>query len=196
MVRDGPPITHLFYADDLFLCGTASIDQIEAIKKSLSQFCSASGLSVNNEKSSIFYSKNTDKRLCLGIVAMLEMPLTRDLGRYLGVPILHGRTTTISINVPYLLWVQLLHSKYFNEVNGELIPRNTISQSTVWRGISCSWSIILRGALSGIRDGTSITFWMSRWLDSGVILIDHVRNAYDDLDLLAMTNDLVLEDGN
>ncbi|CAN1845361.1 Putative ribonuclease H protein At1g65750 [Linum perenne] len=41
----------------------------------------------------MFRSKNTERRAAASISAALGITLTQDLGRYLGVPILHGRTT-------------------------------------------------------------------------------------------------------
>ncbi|CAN1836497.1 Putative ribonuclease H protein At1g65750 [Linum perenne] len=46
------------------------------------------------EKSVIFCSKNTSRRNNLLISLLLGMPLTQDLGRYLGVPILHEWVTS------------------------------------------------------------------------------------------------------
>ncbi|CAN1190047.1 Putative ribonuclease H protein At1g65750 [Linum perenne] len=100
------------------------------------------------------------------------------------------------IQKPELLWVQILHTKYFKEVNGELRPRNTKSQSALWRGICRSWNFMLVGARSGIRDGTGTAFWTDWWLESGTKLIDYIQEPDDDLNLCGTVKDLVLEDGN
>ncbi|CAN1120508.1 Putative ribonuclease H protein At1g65750 [Linum perenne] len=97
---------------------------------------------------------------------------------------------------PDLFWVRMLHSKYFREVNGELQPRNTSSQSAVWKGISRSWNIMLMGARSGIRNGNDTDFWTSRWLDSGTQLIDQLQNPDDDFNILAKVSDMTLDNGN
>ncbi|CAN1774822.1 hypothetical protein LINPERHAP1_LOCUS13106 [Linum perenne] len=59
----------------------------------LNRFCVASGQAVSFEKSAIFCSKNVDRRIASTISATLGIPLTQDLGRYLGVPVLHERVT-------------------------------------------------------------------------------------------------------
>ncbi|CAN1750621.1 Putative ribonuclease H protein At1g65750 [Linum perenne] len=97
---------------------------------------------------------------------------------------------------PDLLWVQVLHTKYFREVNGELKPRNTSSQSAIWRGIARSWNAMLLGARSGIRNGEDTDFWTSRWLDSGVQLIDHAWNPDYELNITAKVRDMVSSDGS
>ncbi|CAN1190816.1 Putative ribonuclease H protein At1g65750, partial [Linum perenne] len=58
------------------------------------RFCSASGQHVSREKSAIFCSKNTNLHVSSLISLILGIPLTQNLGRYLGVPILHDRVTT------------------------------------------------------------------------------------------------------
>ncbi|CAN1142230.1 Putative ribonuclease H protein At1g65750 [Linum perenne] len=88
-----PPISHLFYADDLILFSSASVGQASTILRCLDEFGIASGLSVNKSKSLAFCSKNSGRRISSDIASTLGIPLTQDLGHYLGVPILHGRTT-------------------------------------------------------------------------------------------------------
>ncbi|CAN1121487.1 Putative ribonuclease H protein At1g65750 [Linum perenne] len=90
----GPQLSHLFYADDLILFGEASEHQARVIRNCLDRFCSASGQAVSREKSVIFCSKNTNRHTSLLVSLLLGMPLSQDLGRYLGVPILHERITS------------------------------------------------------------------------------------------------------
>ncbi|CAN1191878.1 Putative ribonuclease H protein At1g65750 [Linum perenne] len=92
--RGGPLLTHLFYANDLIIFAQASVTQAHVILRCLDCFCTAAGQSINKDKSAVFCSKNTDRQSRLDIAASLGIPITNNLGTYLGVPILHERTTT------------------------------------------------------------------------------------------------------
>lgn len=61
------------------------------MKRCLDMFCDSSGQKVSYQKSSIFFSKNTALGLQQQIVNTLGIPCVQDLGRYLGVPSIHGR---------------------------------------------------------------------------------------------------------
>ncbi|CAN1152714.1 Putative ribonuclease H protein At1g65750, partial [Linum perenne] len=62
------------------------------------RFCSASGQSVNKDKSRVYFCKNIPQAKASEIVRILGIGATRDSGRYLGVPILHGRVTKQTYN--------------------------------------------------------------------------------------------------
>ncbi|CAL9010471.1 unnamed protein product [Prunus brigantina] len=89
--QSGPAISHLFFADDLVLFAEASASQAKIMKSCLDLFCSASGQVVNFEKSAVFCSPNTCKEVAKEISLICGSPLTNDLGKYLGMPILHSR---------------------------------------------------------------------------------------------------------
>ncbi|CAN1281473.1 Putative ribonuclease H protein At1g65750 [Linum perenne] len=91
--RNGEPLSHVFFADDLVFMGHASKDQAHIILDVLNRFCEASGQSINKEKSRVFFSAKMDRNISRGVSDVLGIAATQDLGRYLGVPILHGRVT-------------------------------------------------------------------------------------------------------
>ncbi|CAN1193208.1 Putative ribonuclease H protein At1g65750 [Linum perenne] len=93
LVQNGTPLSHCFFADDLVLFSEASTSQARVVSDILDRFCEASGQSVSKEKSRIFFSKNTPSRVAADVSEVLGIAATSDLGRYLGVPILHGRVT-------------------------------------------------------------------------------------------------------
>ena len=87
----GPHLSHLFLAYDLILFAEATADQITKIMQCLNLFCSMSGQKVNTQKSVIFFSHAVDSNEADKIFAMSGIPCTINLGKYLGVPSIHGR---------------------------------------------------------------------------------------------------------
>ncbi|CAL1369065.1 unnamed protein product [Linum trigynum] len=87
----GPPLSHLFFVNDLVLFVEASLKQAEVINTCVDRFCNASGELVSKDKYRILFSKNTRDRDGKNICEKLGIQSTLDLGRYLGVPVIHGR---------------------------------------------------------------------------------------------------------
>lgn len=91
--QSGPAVSHLFFADDLVLFSEASISQATILKKCMDTFCGLSGQSVNFDKSVIYCSPNIRRRDARRISRVCGSPLTNDLGKYLGMPMIHSRVT-------------------------------------------------------------------------------------------------------
>lgn len=89
--RGGPKLSHVCFADDLILFAEASVAQIKIIRKVLEKFCLASGQKVSLEKSKIFFSDNVSRDLASLISNESGIQSTRELGKYLGMPILQKR---------------------------------------------------------------------------------------------------------
>ncbi|XP_027152430.1 uncharacterized protein LOC113752516 [Coffea eugenioides] len=90
--RQGPIITHLFFADDSLIFCKASIHQANEIMKLLKTYEEASGQLINLDKSTVFFSKNMNleqrKEICSALGGMVEM--TQE--KYLGLPMVITRT--------------------------------------------------------------------------------------------------------
>ena len=56
--RNSPPLSHLFFADDLILFAKADQPNCEIIMDVLIEFCDVSGQKVNHAKSKLFASSN------------------------------------------------------------------------------------------------------------------------------------------
>lgn len=91
VTRASRSLSHLFFADDLLLFGKASTPQAETMMQILQQFCTASGQRVNNTKSKVWYSPNTPLHTIQAISANFKIPSTSNLGKYLGIPLFHGK---------------------------------------------------------------------------------------------------------
>ena len=51
------PITHLYFADDLFIFAKASMDQVEVIKECLDIFVASSGQKLVRKNLNLFFKK-------------------------------------------------------------------------------------------------------------------------------------------
>lgn len=91
--NQGPMITHLFFADDLVLIAEATPEQMREVKGCLDIFCAASRQRVSINKFEVFFSPTVTNNEAKDILQWIGMPQTEDLGRYLGVPSIHGRVT-------------------------------------------------------------------------------------------------------
>lgn len=87
----GPKLSHVCFADDLILFAEASVGQIRVIRRVLEKFCIASGQKVSLEKSKIFFSNNVHRDLAKLISDESGIKATKDLGKYLGMPVLQKR---------------------------------------------------------------------------------------------------------
>ncbi|KAK2664187.1 hypothetical protein Ddye_002761 [Dipteronia dyeriana] len=88
--RGGPCISHIFFTDDVILFGQGSTTQAEMME-CLDIFCNLSGQQIKFSKSCLFCSGNTNVRVAKEIFEVCGSPLTKDLGKYLGIPLIHER---------------------------------------------------------------------------------------------------------
>ncbi|CAL8989754.1 unnamed protein product [Prunus brigantina] len=77
--------------DDLILFGEASIHQAHLMKLCLDEFCHLSGQKVSFDKSRICVSPNICSELANSIATISGSPHSSNLGKYLGVPLIHTR---------------------------------------------------------------------------------------------------------
>ncbi|CAN1852072.1 Putative ribonuclease H protein At1g65750 [Linum perenne] len=80
------------------------------------------------------------------------------------------------INHPTDLWARILISKYLKQVEGGYALARKSGFSAIWRGIMKVWPHVTNGMHWSIKDGRNTRFWTDRWVDSGVLLIDHALN--------------------
>lgn len=89
----GPALSHLFFADDLILFSEASLDQMQEIREVMESFCKVSGHRINLAKSKMFCSRNVHFHRATELSEQLGVGLAGDLGKYLGVPLIHSKVT-------------------------------------------------------------------------------------------------------
>ncbi|PKA54952.1 Putative ribonuclease H protein [Apostasia shenzhenica] len=87
LYRNGPVLSHLLFADDIFIFASATHKAAMAIKNIFCSYCDASGQRINRAKSSIFFSNKTKrsrKRMLVNIFGFHQ----QHQGKYLGIPLL------------------------------------------------------------------------------------------------------------
>ena len=91
--REGPAISHLFFADDLILFGQATLKQAQVMRECIDLFCDSLGQQVSFPKSKVLCYNNISNRFAKTLAEICGSPVTKDLGKYLGVPLIHGCIT-------------------------------------------------------------------------------------------------------
>lgn len=86
-------VSHIPFVDDLFLFGEAFESQAGFMDAILRRFSAHSGQKINVGKSKLFVSKNVSGTLAQASSRKWEIPLTTDLRKCLGMPVLHEQVT-------------------------------------------------------------------------------------------------------
>lgn len=89
--RGGPGISHLFFPDDVLLFCHAIPSQVQVVMESVDDFCIASGLKVNFEKSKAMCSAKVPRYRQRELSQHSSINLVSSLGIYLGFPLINGR---------------------------------------------------------------------------------------------------------
>ncbi|CAN1827299.1 Putative ribonuclease H protein At1g65750, partial [Linum perenne] len=81
-----PTLTHVLLADDTIIFGDASASEAIAIKETMEKYANLTGQTINPDKSSTMFSKNTPNALREIIKNHLGFRRVVPFGKYLGVP--------------------------------------------------------------------------------------------------------------
>ncbi|OMO90520.1 reverse transcriptase [Corchorus capsularis] len=92
VARYAPRVSHLFFADDSLLFLHAKEVECDAILRILKIFEYVSGQQINVDKSAILFSNNTPDCIRVSIMAKLGVQQVLDKNKYLGLPIMIGRS--------------------------------------------------------------------------------------------------------
>jgi hypothetical protein len=83
-----PPIHSFLFADDLILCGQATLQEAQTIKSLLYDFCQQSGQTPNLQKSSIYFSKNVANNIKNQIKGIFPVPDLQPNAMHLSHPMI------------------------------------------------------------------------------------------------------------
>jgi Reverse transcriptase (RNA-dependent DNA polymerase) len=94
LTAEAPTITHSMYADDLVRFGLAEEREVKALSEIMKVFGVISRLKINNDKSVIWFSKNTTERGKRQVFQTFPAKLPDDLTTYLEYHMPKGRVTS------------------------------------------------------------------------------------------------------
>ncbi|KAF7830019.1 reverse transcriptase [Senna tora] len=177
--RTGPKVSHLFFADDLILFAEASMNQVEVVKDCINNFCISSGQKVNADKTRVFFSRNVSFLGGGTLSNALGFTSTNDLGKYLGVPLIHG----------------LLRHKY--GCGDDVLPRVSAGSnpSRLWQGIVKNWGHIENGIQWRIGNGNRIKFWSDGWIPKCDKLCNLALGPIPEIELTASVSSFTTPSG-
>ncbi|KAG7586565.1 Ribonuclease H domain [Arabidopsis thaliana x Arabidopsis arenosa] len=112
--RDGPSISHMFFADDSLLFCQANEGESEKLLSLLQAYAKASGQHVNFQKSAILFGKNVPLAVQQNIMNMTGISKSGGFGKYLGLPEAIGRNKYDTFAFISQRVQQKLHSWYSN----------------------------------------------------------------------------------
>lgn len=90
-----PPVTHLLFADDIFIFCHATLSNTHEIFDTLKTFSSITGQTINHAKSGILFNKKFDPRLQKYICSTFKVKQIQKSESYLGVPLFLGENKRI-----------------------------------------------------------------------------------------------------
>ena len=75
LCRNGPKLTHLFFADDCLIFCRSTLEECQKIQTLLSYYEGASGQMINPAKTTLFFNRNTDEQTQEAIKISLGVPV-------------------------------------------------------------------------------------------------------------------------
>ena len=106
LCRNGPRISHLFFADDTLLFCRAELREVQTIQNILHKYELASGQKINSSKTTLFFGKFVSLVSKNAIKNLLGVPEIKEYERYLGLPAVVGRNRRASLNyIKERIWV-------------------------------------------------------------------------------------------
>ena len=91
LCRNGPKPIHLFFANDCLIFCRSTLEKCAKIQELLAVYETVSGQTINKEKTSLFFSKNTDEQAQEAIKLALNVLAIQHYEKYLGLPSFVGR---------------------------------------------------------------------------------------------------------
>lgn len=92
VVRYGPRVSHLLFADDSLLLSHATVSNCQQILHILDLYEHASGQKINREKTSLYFSANTPYAIKGEICSIVGVQASTPTQKYLGLLVMVGKS--------------------------------------------------------------------------------------------------------
>lgn len=132
-------ISHFLFADDSLIFARAAIKDCQHLKQIFNNYAAASGQLFNYNKSSIFFSGNTDNESISAIKNIFQLNIVSRHEKYLGPPSMVGRKRKGFFNDIKLKVTSKLsswHHKFFSSGGKEVLIKVIVQA-----GIACFMSV-------------------------------------------------------
>ena len=127
--RQGPKLTHLFFANDSLLFCKANSSECGNILNLLAMYQSSSRQKVNKEKTNLFFNKSTLLASKNTIISLLGLQEIKFYEKYLELPSLVGRGKRASFNyIKERVWQKLQEweGKLLSQARREVLIKSVI----------------------------------------------------------------------
>ncbi|CAL8152452.1 unnamed protein product [Prunus armeniaca] len=141
------------------------------MKLCLDEFCHLSGQKVSFDKSKICVSPKICSDLANSIATISGSPHSLNLGKYLGVPLIHTRVDKTTYQEVIAKVQKMLASWKHHTLS--MAGRITLLQSVIaaipfaWRGVLYGTSTLSKGIKWRVGSGENVRFWTDNWLSCG-----------------------------
>ncbi|MCI18524.1 putative ribonuclease H protein, partial [Trifolium medium] len=92
IAKEAPKISHLFFADDSIIFCRAHKEEARHLMQVLHEYQRASGQQINIGKSEMMFSSKVSNTIKEEIQAIVPIPITNNIAKYLGMPTQVGRS--------------------------------------------------------------------------------------------------------
>jgi hypothetical protein len=137
--RGGPRLSHLFFADDSVIFCRASQHDGGVLYAILKLYERASGQKINEEKTAIFFSKNTPNSIRANILSMFGTSSSSKFEKYLGLPPILGRSKKRAFNeIKDRIWKKLQgwKEKLLSQAGREILIKAVVQAIPIY-AMSC-----------------------------------------------------------